>query len=323
MPRFLHSLQCWAMYQHVVNRTTLENLEGIFKECFGLTVPTAEIHRFKYNLGRYYRSTYASILKRIVSGNLVQADETGMRLKREKGYVWVLTNNLGVYFMFKDSREGDFLGPLLKGFTGVLVSDFYAAYDSIPCPQQKCLVHLIRDFNGDLLANFHDEELRELAKRFSGLLVDIVSTIDKRGLRRRYLQKHKADVQKFFGELSERTFQSEVAQKYRKRLLKNQEKLFVFLDHDDVPWHNNNAEHAIKHFARYRMITNGRVTANGIRPYLVLLSIYQTCNYNDVSFLRFLLSGQKDLDAYIQSQQSRRRGRCVAVAPDPAADGTQ
>ena len=25
------------------------------------------------------------------------------------------------------------------------MSDFYAAYDGIRCPQQKCLIHLIRD----------------------------------------------------------------------------------------------------------------------------------------------------------------------------------
>src|SRR6516165_6912282 len=49
-PRFLHTLQSWAMYQHIANRTTFENLAGIFKECFGLTVPTTEIHRFKYSL---------------------------------------------------------------------------------------------------------------------------------------------------------------------------------------------------------------------------------------------------------------------------------
>ena len=39
---------------------------------------------------------------------------------------------------------------LLKDFKGVLVSDFYAAYDSLRCAQQKCLIHLIRDLNEDL-----------------------------------------------------------------------------------------------------------------------------------------------------------------------------
>jgi hypothetical protein len=40
---------------------------------------------------------------------------------------------------------------MLKDFKGVLVSDFYSAYDAIPCPQQKCLIHLIRDLNDDVL----------------------------------------------------------------------------------------------------------------------------------------------------------------------------
>jgi hypothetical protein len=41
----------------------------------------------------------------------------------------------------------------LSGFRGVLVSDFYAGYDSLPCKQQRCLIHLIRDLNGDFLKN--------------------------------------------------------------------------------------------------------------------------------------------------------------------------
>lgn len=45
---------------------------------------------------------------------------------------------------------------------------------------------------------------------------------------------------------------SPVAQKYQKRIQKSGAKLFTFLDHDGVPWNNNNAEHAIKRFAKYR-----------------------------------------------------------------------
>jgi hypothetical protein len=50
-----------------------------------------------------------------------------------------------VAYMYRPNREGAFLRTMLKGFTGVLVSDFYAAYDALGCPQQKCLIHLIRD----------------------------------------------------------------------------------------------------------------------------------------------------------------------------------
>jgi hypothetical protein len=79
------------------------------------------------------------------------------------------------------------------------------------------------------------------------------------------------------------------------------------------PWHNNNAEHAVKHFAKYRMISNGRMTANGLQPYLVLLSVYQTCVYKKVSFLRFLLSGEQDVNAFAEAT---RRQRAAARRPN-------
>jgi hypothetical protein len=40
------------------------------------------------------------------------------------------------------------------------------------------------------------------------------------------------------------------------------------------------------------------MTASGLRDYLVLLSIYQTCKYRGISFLRFLLSREKDIDRF-------------------------
>jgi Transposase IS66 family len=56
-----------------------------------------------------------------------------------------------VAYLYTETREGDFLQELLLDFKGVLVSDFYAAYDAINCAQQKCLIHLMRDLNNDLL----------------------------------------------------------------------------------------------------------------------------------------------------------------------------
>ena len=85
-----------------------------------------------------------------MGGGLVHADETEVDLKRGKGYVWVLANMEDVVYMYRPNREAAFLQDLLQDFKGVLVSDFYSGYDSLPCPQQKCLIHLIRDFNTDL-----------------------------------------------------------------------------------------------------------------------------------------------------------------------------
>ena len=95
--------------------------------------------------------------------------------------------------------------------------------------------------------------------------------------------------------LSRRDYQTEVAAGYKKRFERNTGKLFTFLDHDGVPWNNNNAEHAIKAFARLRRSIGGKSSARGIRDYLVLLSISETCKCKGVDFLHFLQSGRVDI----------------------------
>jgi hypothetical protein len=207
---------------------------------------------------------------------------------------------------------------LLKDFQGVLVSDFYAAYDSIDCPQQKCLIHLMRDMNQELLGNTFDAELRALTDPFGVLLRDVITTIDKHGLRKRFLGRHEKAVKRYFEFASAQSFRSEAAEGLRTRLLKYQEKLFTFIEHDGVSWNNNVAEHAIKRFALYRRDTVKSLEETGIRDYLTLLSICHTCRIRGVSFLQFLLSRERDLDLFCSKshRHTQRKGMELESYPD-------
>ncbi|MGA9669875.1 MAG: IS66 family transposase [Terracidiphilus sp.] len=265
---------------------------------FGLTCPRTLINQSKARASNYYAPTKKSILERIVAGHLVHADETRANIKGKLAYVWVLTNLHEVAYILADSREGELIQRLLEDFKGVLVSDFYAAYDSIPCPQQKCLIHLMRDLNDDVLQNPFDEELKSIVTDFSKVLQAIIANIDRRGLKKYFLRKHAKGVARFYRMLDRASFKSEVALKTQKRLEKNRDKLFTFLQYDGVPWNNNNAEHAIKAFAKLRDIVSGSSTKKGIDEYLTLLSISQTCEYQKIDFLNFLRSGEKDLAIY-------------------------
>src|SRR5271157_6023224 len=158
----------------------------------------------------------------ILSGEVLHVDETEVRLRTGKGYVWVFTTSEEVIYMFRPTREGDFLLDLLKNFHGVLVTDFYSAYDSVDCPQQKCLIHLMRDMNQELLNNPFDEELQAITGPFGGLLLKIVETIDQHGLKRRYLEKHEPEVAEFFKPLMTQSCRSEAAETLRMRLVKHQ-----------------------------------------------------------------------------------------------------
>ena len=75
--------------------------------------------------------------------------------------------------------------------------------------------------------------------------------------------------------------------------------MFTFLDRDGVPWNNNNAEHAIKRFAKYRRDVGGRFTERTLKEYLVLASVFETCEFNNVNVLQFMLSKEVTLKALL------------------------
>src|SRR5271154_4588164 len=88
---------------------------------------------------------------------------------------------------------------------------------------------------------------------------------------------------------------TEVSSALQKRIIKNKTKLFTFLDYDDVPCNNNNAEHAVRAFTRLRnvMITS---TPKGTREYCILLTLQQTLRCRGIGFLDFLRSDRVEID---------------------------
>jgi hypothetical protein len=214
--------------------------------------------------------------------------------------VWVFANPEVAVYLYSPSREGEIARDALSGFRGVLVSDFYSAYDTLDCPQQKCLVHLVRDLNDDLAKNPFDEELKNVATGFAALMQRVVQTIDRHGLKHFHLRKHKPDVENFFNRVSQAPYKSELARYYQHRFIKYRNKLFTFMDHDGVPWNNNNAENAVKRFVTRRKGMGGTAafSEKGIRDYLVLLSIYQTLRFRQLNFWQFLISGETNITTF-------------------------
>ncbi len=288
---FGHSLHCWLAFHNIVHRIGFASTAAIVREATGIPTSTENVFTSKCELASVYEPLYQDSLARILKGELIHADETEIEIRGgSKAYVWVLTNMHDVVYIFRETREVAFLHELLAGFDGVLVTDFYGGYDSMPCKQQRCLIHLMRDLNRSIRQSPFDVELREFSQGFGILLKSIVSAIDEFGLKASKLRRFVEPVASFFARMEANIFESEVAEAYRQRFLKNRYRLFTFLEFDNVPWNNNNAEHAMKHVAWYRDETNKLHTADSIKKHLVLLGIYLTCRYRDVSFLKFLLS---------------------------------
>jgi hypothetical protein len=289
-PKYGAALFAYVLYQLLEMGVSQNAIAGSLSRLFGLPFSRGGVNHLKEAAAAKYRAAYDDILRRIVNGKLIHADETKAKVEGRDGYVWVFTSLEEVAFVYRATREAEFLHEMLKTFKGVLVSDYFSGYDSIPCAQQKCLIHLMRDVNDDLRKHPFNQEMRQIAEAFACLLRPMIASVDRFGLKARHLRKHRPAVEKFFCALEKRDYQTEVAVAYRKRFEKNRDKLFMFLDCDGVPWNNNNAEHAIKAFARLRRTMGGASTVKGMEEYLVLLSISETCKAKGADTLNLLLA---------------------------------
>ena len=307
--RYGPNLVAYTIYQNIQLRLSQNRVALSIKTLFGLDISRNTANRFKAAAAQTYEGTYNQILKRLCSGRLLHVDETSAGVMGREGYVWVLTSLEEVAYFYSPTRSGETIQAMLRDFSGVLVTDFYAAYDPIQCPQQKCLIHFIRDLNEEVLNQPYDDELKELVGAFAGLVKPMIETVDLHGLKKRFLGKHRICVDQFYKHLNDGLYTSEPAKKITERLQKNRHTMFTFLNFDDVPWNNNNAEHAIKAFASLRRVFEGTTTKKGIREFLVLLSLCETCKYRNVDFLEFLRSGSQDVDDFASNRPKRRMRR--------------
>jgi predicted RecB family nuclease len=298
LPTYGHNLMLWSVNQKIQYKLSSESIINVLKDSFSIKSSATQMTRFKEIIATKYEETYNEIIKKMRQSKLIHIDETIARINGIDGYVWVFANYDSVYYQFRETREPDFLKELLQDFKGVLVSDFYTGYDSLECGQQKCLVHLIRDLNEDFMKHQLDEEFKQIISEFGSLLRNIITTIDKYGLKKFYLNKHKKEVEKFYKKVILQEFESDLALSYQKRFVKYKEKLFTFLNHDGIPWNNNNAEHSIKPFAKWRKKISKSLTKKNIEHHLILLSILQTCKYLCINFFEFLKSGEKSIYEY-------------------------
>jgi Transposase IS66 family len=197
-----------------------------------------------------------------------------------------------------ETRETNIVHETLADYDGILISDFYPGYDSVQCKQQKCWVHLIRDLNNDLWENLADIEYEAFVLEVKNLVIPIMETVQEYGLKKRNLNKFKAQIDDFYKNfIINKSYKSDLVIRYQKRFIRYQEGLFTFIDQDGIPWHNNTAEHAIRHLAIQRGLSKS-FHESGTYDYLRLLSIRQTCRFQGKSFFKFLFSGETDLDKF-------------------------
>jgi predicted RecB family nuclease len=308
IPRDLygHNFKAWVVFQRIEIQLSFskinESLLGMINDKIGSATGVEFIRQFSIQ----YKETEERILNNLLSSNYIHIDETTISILGDKQYVWVLTSEKYTILKLTSNREASEIKDLLKDYTGVLITDFYAGYDSVNCVQQKCWVHLLRDLNNDLWKNPFDKEYENFVSEIRNLIIPILETFYKHGLKKIFFKKHEKNIELFYDKnIDIVNYKSELCKVYQKRFKRYKDSLFTFIKYDDINWHNNVAENRIRHICVQRKIS-GSFGPNQFPHYLRMLGIMHTCKLQRKSFLGFLLSHEMDIDTYAEKNESRK-----------------
>ena len=214
---------------------------------------------------------------------VVHADETGWRQNGNNGYVWTFSTPTERYFLCSSQGQALRRGrgkavvdeALGESFSGVLVSDFYAAYHHYDGPKQRCWAHLLRDIH-DLVALYpKDTALAQWAAAVHQLYVEARSFTHPQAQRRRTAQ---LAWERQLLVIGQPFLADPLALQGRlcRRIERHIKELFVFVAEPDVPSDNNPAERSLRHVVISRKVSGGTRSEQGTESKMTLASIFGT-----------------------------------------------
>ena len=293
-----HNYKAWYVFQRVEMQLSFSKINQSIYEVIKDKIGPGYGGELVKNFSEYYLETEKKIINNILQSPFIHADETTISIHGEIQYVWIFTTDRHVTFKLSKNREASTIKDFLKGYTGVLISDFFVGYDNVECLQQKCWVHLIRDINNGLWESPFDKEYEGFVCEIRNLIIPIIQTVHQYGLKKYFLKKYQKSIDRFYKQnIDGKVYKSELCILYQKRLIRYRNSLFTFINHNEITWHNNPAENGLRHICVQRKIS-GSFGDKQFPYYLRMASIMQTCKLQKKSFFKFLLSKEKDIENF-------------------------
>lgn len=253
---------------------------------FNLKLSEGEIVEICHRSAAIGKPNYQKLLGELQSGDVVHGDETGGRKDGKNGYYWSFSNPNTHILLYRKSRGSGVVKELVgedgSDFEGVLVTDFYTAYNAYTGFHQRCWVHLLRDIK-ELKKNFPKHPplntwaqkvriIYQEAKAYTGPPDNTPAGLSA---------QIRIEKQRYFEEKLKET-----CLPYRKkdipmgtlcgRIITYLPELFVFVRFPHIPSDNNAAERILRHIVIMRKVLGGTRSAHGSETRTILTSLLDT-----------------------------------------------
>lgn len=267
------------------------DIRKIFSELFGLKFTVGSVLGFRNQIRKRLEPVYENLVRSIRRSRYVHCDETGWKIDGKSGWLWSFSNKRTAVCHIDKSRGGKIPQTVLgKTFKGILVADFYAAYNKIAAgAKQRCLVHLLRDIKHVEECLVEDPATQNFCVRLKTLIFEAVElSKEHTNLKGADYQRKQKRILESFEDLQLADPGNKIVQRFVKRLDRHRHECLTFLDHPEVSWNNNHAERMIRPNVLLRKITFGNRSIEGTHNHNVLMSVIQSAKLKGLDPLRNL-----------------------------------
>ncbi len=303
---------------------SLDNARLVMNFFTGLELSKSQAESLLKQLANDWDKQYDAIAELIALQLVVYIDETGWRVGQKSCYTWVFSTSMYVLFRCGVSRKKEEATAVLgESFSGIGVTDDYAAYKNMFTQHQLCWAHLIRkaiklalqnpdeteyaEFLDSLCLLYHDakscqsvdanqESIDEIVKRLQLRVTALCSRHAEKIITPKAAEKQQPVIKPTIDHLS--TFIL-----LQRELASNLEKLFVFVEHADVDPTNNLSERNVRREAEIRKASRCSKSAKGAKRRGVIVTVLASLQTRIADFT--LANVLLEIEGWLQNGRSR------------------
>jgi hypothetical protein len=238
---------------------------------------------------------YQELAKEARNSAVLNADESGWRVKGKTHWLWCFTNELLAYFTIDKSRGSPVVKKVLgKVFGGILICDFFGAYGKIVTwAKQRCIVHLFREL--EKVSNKNKSlEWSRFTKLLKRLLKDAMRlSVKQKDIEPNIYMSKSNSLHQRLAMIYNQEYKDPDSNRMAKRLKKYKDEIFIFVTHPEVSADNNHAERQIRPAVIMRKNSYCNRSRQGADTQAILMSIFRTLHLRKIdpaSVLNNLLS---------------------------------
>ncbi len=261
----------------------------LFKELAEFQISEGAIGQALQRLAEWLRVEVGQILEAICQSPQIHIDETGWKVNGKGHWLWAFVNERLTYYKIDPSRSAKVPKQIIPtDYGGVIISDFYGAYNKLPGKKQKCLVHLMREMK-KAREKDDSKEFVTYYKELKRILQDAMELSERRNeMPQESFLNRVSRLKKRLLAWSVRSYKDKCLRRLANRFLRYWFDLVTFLEESGVSFNNNLCERQIRHNVIIRNRSYQNRSQKGAHAHEVLMSLIQTLRLQKDSPVQFL-----------------------------------